>query len=283
MNIFQYYLDETHLKPVATESAEQIDELSKTTLSGYVAKASSSKMWHQDNAKYARQDQQDDIADEEEAKANKRKAGIKRAISKIAKEEVDINEKTLTEMKQAIAVAIAKRVAESARSEFSANMSMPSSSTPSSAKKYRLVHKKTGATRGVFASHSSAKSVLDNHPLKKHLVIEEITLEEFDQLTELSKDTHMSYATVAGLARLAKRVAEAKQLDELKSDTLRSYADKRMDRVKDRYKELMSKTRTNKEVSDYNNDTKKDLENINKARDKAAYKRQGSRVDRDGD
>ena len=34
--------------------------------------------------------------------------------------------------------------------------------------------------------------------------------EDFDQLTELSKDTHMSYATVAGLARLAKRVAEAK-------------------------------------------------------------------------
>ena len=36
-------------------------------------------------------------------------------------------------------------------------------------------------------------------------------------------------------------------------------------------------------VSDYNKDTKKDLDNINKARDKAANKRQGSRVDRDGD
>jgi hypothetical protein len=59
---------------------------------------------------------------------------------------------------------------------------LATTSTPSSAKKYRLVHKKTGATRGVFASHSSAKSALDNHPLKKHLVIEELTSEDLTQL-----------------------------------------------------------------------------------------------------
>lgn len=40
---------------------------------------------------------------------------------------------------------------------------------------------------------------------------------------------------------------------------------------------------SNQEMSDYNKDTKKDLDNINKARDKVAFKRQGSRADRDGD
>ena len=93
---------------------------------------------------------------------------------------------------------------------------------------------------------------------------------------------------VAGLSRLAKRVAESEQLDELNSDTLKSYADKRMERVKARYAALTDKQRSgekvsNKEIGEYNKDTKKDLDNINKARDKAAYKRQGSRVDRDGD
>lgn len=93
-------------------------------------------------------------------------------------------------------------------------------------------------------------------------------------------------ATTTDLKHATKALTreETEQIDELSSNTLRSYADKRMERVKTRYAELMAKQKAgvkvpNQEMGDY----KKDLDNINKARDKAAYKRQGSRADRDGD
>lgn len=70
-------------------------------------------------------------------------------------------------------------VDESNRSEYSANMSMSDRhSVGTSPKKFRLINTKTRSTRGVFDSHASAKAALANHPLKKHLVIEEVELTE---------------------------------------------------------------------------------------------------------
>lgn len=75
----------------------------------------------------------------------------------------------------------------------------------------------------------------------------------------------------------AKRNEEFEHIDELHATTLKSYANKRMDTVKSRYADLTAKQHagqsiSNKDMSDYNSATKKDLNNINKARDKAAHK-----------
>lgn len=90
-----------------------------------------------------------------------------------------------------------------------------------------------------------------------------------------SKEKRKQMALAAYYA--AQRNEEVEQIDELQASTLKSYADKRMDNVKSRYADLTAKQRagqpiSNKEMGDYNNATRKDLNNINKARDKAAHK-----------
>lgn len=62
------------------------------------------------------------------------------------------------------------------------------------------------------------------------------------------------------------------QVDELKSSTLISYADKVMTKVKSLHKDLTSKNASSKEIYDYNKIAKKSLSNRNKALDKAAKK-----------
>jgi ElaB/YqjD/DUF883 family membrane-anchored ribosome-binding protein/ribosomal protein L37E len=64
-------------------------------------------------------------------------------------------------------------------------------------------------------------------------------------------------------------VTDKKPIDELKSSTLRSYADKISNRMQTRYSDLISK---GGDVEEYNKDAKKDLVNMNKALDKAAKK-----------
>lgn len=61
---------------------------------------------------------------------------------------------------------------EGDRSEFSANNHM--SSTSQSDKKFRLIHKKTGSTRGIFNSHAEAMKAHGSHPMKNQLTVEEV-------------------------------------------------------------------------------------------------------------
>lgn len=61
---------------------------------------------------------------------------------------------------------------EGDRSEFSANNHMSSMSRPD--KKFRLIHKKTGSTRGIFNSHAEAMKAHGSHPMKSQLTVEEV-------------------------------------------------------------------------------------------------------------
>lgn len=61
---------------------------------------------------------------------------------------------------------------EGDRSEFSANNHM--SSMSQSDKKFRLIHKKTGSTRGIYNSHSEAMKAHGSHPMKSQLTVEEV-------------------------------------------------------------------------------------------------------------
>lgn len=62
---------------------------------------------------------------------------------------------------------------EGDRSEFSANNHM-SSMTQQPNKKFRLIHKKTGSTRGIFNSHAEAMMAHGSHPMKSQLTVEEV-------------------------------------------------------------------------------------------------------------
>lgn len=61
---------------------------------------------------------------------------------------------------------------EGDRSEFSANNHMSSMSQPD--KKFRLIHKKTGSTRGIYNSHAEAMKAHGSHPMKSQLTVEEV-------------------------------------------------------------------------------------------------------------
>ena len=61
---------------------------------------------------------------------------------------------------------------EGDRSEFSANNHM--SSMSQSDKKFRLIHKKTGSTRGIYNSHAEAMKAHGSHPMKSQLTVEEV-------------------------------------------------------------------------------------------------------------
>lgn len=117
----------------------------------------------------------------------------------------------------------------------------------------------------------------------RKMVSAEVAIRLAREIAARRKEGEKATTTDLKHATKALRGEETEQIDELSSDTLKSYANKRRDQIKDRFNKLMVKSPTNKEIADYNSKTKKDLENINKAGDKAAYKRQGSRADRDGD
>lgn len=117
----------------------------------------------------------------------------------------------------------------------------------------------------------------------RKMVSAEVAIRLAREIAARRKEGEKATTTDLKHATKALRREETEQIDELSSDTLKSYANKRRDQIKDRFNKLMAKSPTNKEIADYNSKTKKDLENINKAGDKVAYKRQGSRADRDGD
>ena len=162
-------------------------------------------------------------------------------------------------------------VDESNRSDYSANVSMSDRhSVGTSPKKFRLFNTKTRSTRGVFDSHASAKAALANHPLKKHLVIEEV--EETDESTVIRTQNGRKMVSAEVAIRLAREIAarrkgkegekatttdlkhatnalrreETEQIDELSSNTLKSYADEPIERVKKRYAELKAKQKAGK-------------------------------------
>jgi hypothetical protein len=102
-----------------------------------------------------------------------------------------------------------KHLAESERSEFSANHGLASSSA-SAPKKYRLVHKKTNATRGVYSSKEDAHAALQLHPLRKDLTVESFE-ESVDTIEEsfTVKDSEGKVVHVAYSEGEAKRKAAA--------------------------------------------------------------------------
>ena len=95
-------------KKAVKEDVEQIDELSKKTLSSYATKAHADRIKHSSAAKDAMKDYEDDYGDpgdEDEHgrdsyerseyhadKADKRKAGMEKAYKKLAKEQIDVSE-----------------------------------------------------------------------------------------------------------------------------------------------------------------------------------------------
>ena len=73
---------------MVSEEFEQLDELSKTTLRSYAKKASQNAKAHRADAEYTKNwDKEQSTASVK--KAQSREAGVKKAIGKLAKEEVE--------------------------------------------------------------------------------------------------------------------------------------------------------------------------------------------------
>lgn len=99
-----------------------------------------------------------------------------------------------------------------------------------------------------------------------------------DELKQANKYSKSEYGDIAKrvAARRTKGLKMAStRIDELHSTTLRSYSDKVMARARTKYSDLISKTDvTQNDVKSYNKSVSKDINNSNKALDKAAKKTQ---------
>lgn len=76
------------------EEAEQIDELKKSTLASYAKKATDDVSYHSFSAGNRSPSDPERLKDDQ--KAMKRQAGVSKAVDRLAKEEVQVDERTLT-------------------------------------------------------------------------------------------------------------------------------------------------------------------------------------------
>ena len=96
---------------------------------------------------------------------------------------------------------------EGDRSEFSANNHM--SSMTQSNKKFRLIHKKTGSTRGIYNSHSEAMKAHGSHPMKSQLTVEEVDGEVDESVVARVQGGRKMVSAEAAL-RHAREIAHAR-------------------------------------------------------------------------
>ena len=97
---------------------------------------------------------------------------------------------------------------EGDRSEFSANNHM--SSMSQSVKKFRLIHKKTGSTRGIYNSHAEALKAHGSHPMKSQLTVEEVG-DDVDESMVARVQGNRKMVSAEAALRHAREIAHARK------------------------------------------------------------------------
>jgi hypothetical protein len=228
----QYKNSPLKAKVNATEEVESLDELSKKTLGSYVKKAAGDAV----TKAYRAGDVRDKDSGKNYMKALGRQIGISTATSKLAKEEVELDEvstATLQRYKSAASKAM-DRASDSA------------------------IDKMLGSKDSQSVDISKEKKTMDKRSKGVSLASNKLAKEEFEQIDELSKKTLGSYVKKAsrnlagreykrgaekdtstsnlqksykrdmGIAKAVDKLTkeEVENLDELKKSTLGSYVKK---------------------------------------------------------